>query len=359
MDNNPDIFDEDYAGVETDSDDELGMDNLVVTDLDVDELKLDISSAQAKANYDAAGTEVTEEPDKITVAKNAAIMNSEVNDILDKLVEHIQMPYIPAEFQRVAISALGGMNNVVLISPTGSGKMNVPLLATLVLREKLGVPKGVCIVTQPLSSIMNQKVKNDVCPAAVLSMGGGLTVGEDGDEDDARLSCNLQDLLQGSYPVLFGHPESFDSKVGQYILRQLQKLDRLILVCIDEFHQGGTGHWDTFRPNMMKSSASLRLYGVQGCPTLAMTATATTGEIREVVAAMGLRSPPIILSSSPIQSHLKFSIVRRPSNNFGLDGTITAKGGNQNLSKGKFGKFPPSFVRAIVNLGKLCQMSLF
>ena len=121
------------------------------------------------------------------------------------------------------------MNNVVLISPTGSGKMNVPLLATLVLREKLGVPKGVCIVTQPLSSIMNQKVKNDVCPAAVLSMGGGLTVGEDdGDEDDARLSCNLQDLLQGSYPVLFGHPESFDSKVGQYILRQLQKLDRLI-----------------------------------------------------------------------------------------------------------------------------------
>ena len=81
-------------------------------------------------------------------------------------------------------------------------------------------------------------MKNDVCPAAVLSMDGGLTAsGADGEDDGASLSCNLQDLLQGSYPVLFGHPESFDSKLGQYILRQLQKLDRLILICIDEFHQ--------------------------------------------------------------------------------------------------------------------------
>ena len=65
------------------------------------------------------------------------------------------------------------------------------------------------------------------------------------------------------YPVLFGHPESFDSKLGQYILRELQRLDRLILLTIDELNQGGSGHWDSFRPTMMKGSAGLRLYGIK------------------------------------------------------------------------------------------------
>ena len=329
-----DIFEEDSMnGRESDSDDELLdrmkdfeiRDNMEDSGLN-DELKLDISVSQAKANYEMAGTEVEEEEDRITVAGNGDLMNPEVNEILDKVVEDTKMAYMPAEFQRVTINALGGMNNVVLVSPTGSGKMNVPLLSTLVLRKKLGIPKGVCIVTQPLSSIMNQKMKNDVCPAAVLSMDGGLAVSAGEDEDGASLSCNLQDLLNGSYPVLFGHPESFDSKLGQHILRQLQKLDRLILICIDEFHQGGEGHWSTFRPTMMKGSAGLRLYGVKDCPTLAMTATATTEEINEVVTALGLRSRPVILSSSPVQSHIKISAVRRPSNNFGLDGSTNMKG---------------------------------
>ena len=77
---------------------------------------------------------------------------------------------------------------------------------------------------------------------------------------------------------------------------------------------------------MMKGSAGLRLYGVKNCPTLAMTATATTEEINEVVTALGLRSRPVILSSSPVQSHIKISAVRRPSNNFGLDGSTNMKG---------------------------------
>ena len=241
-----DVFVENYMdGGDTDSDDDSGQ----MRDLDIsasngkdggnDECRLGITAVQAKANYDIAGTEVEEEKDGITIQDNADLMNYEVDNILNKVVEEIQMKYKPAEFQRVAINALGGMNNVVLVSPTGSGKMNVPLLSTLVLREVLGIPRGVCIVTQPLSSIMQQKMNNDVCSAAVLSMGGGLTVSTQvGEEDDGvRLSCNLDDLLHGLYPVLFGHPESFDSKLGQHILRQLQKLDRLILLCIDEFHQ--------------------------------------------------------------------------------------------------------------------------
>ena len=289
------------------------------------EMKLGISFAQAKANYDVAGTEVKEERDCITVAGNSDLMDPDTDAILDKIVEDIKMQYKPAEFQRVAVNALGQMMNVILVSPCGSGKMNVPLLATLVLREKLKNPRGVAIVTQPLSSIMNQKIQNDVCGAAVLSMAGELTTSGTYIED-ASLSCDLDDLLSGSFPVIFGHPESFDSKLGQHILRELQKLDRLILICLDEFHQGGSGHWDSFRPSMLSGSAALRLYGIKNCPSLAMTATASKSEIKEVIAALGLRKPPVLLSSSPIQSHLKYSIIKRPSNNFGLDGSINQKG---------------------------------
>ena len=104
------------------------------------------------------------------------------------------------------------------------------------MRERLNISKGVAIVTQPLTSIMNEKIRNKICGVATLSMTGTLKTSKD--DDDASLSCDLQDLLDGRFPVLMGHPESFDSDLGQHILRELQKLERLLLVCIDEFHQG-------------------------------------------------------------------------------------------------------------------------
>ena len=323
------IFNEDYLAEEgsDDSEEEHEEMDLEVVEDNVDK-KLGISVKQAKANLEAAGTEVDEEAERITVAANSDLMSPEVDAILDNIVEDLKLPYNPAEFQRVAVSALGEMKNLILVSPTGSGKLNVPLWATLVLRQKLKNFKGVGIITQPLSSIMKEKKNNSICEAAVLSMTGELTTSSEG-EEGANLSCDLDDLLNGKYVILFGHPESFDSKLGQHILRELQRLDRIILIGIDEFHQAGQGHWSSFRPNMMKGSTGLRLYGVKNCPTVAMTATATQSEIKEVVAALGLRTPPVVLTSSPVQAHIKFSVVRRPSNNFGLDGTTTVKGEKQ------------------------------
>ena len=76
----------------------------------------------------------------------------------------------------------------------------------------------------------------------------------------------------------------------------------------------------------MQLSTGLRLYGIKDCPSLAMTATCTSEEIAQVSKALGLRIPPVILTSTPVQSHLKFSVVRRPSNNYGLDGIVLASG---------------------------------
>ena len=98
------------------------------------------------------------------------------------------------------------MKNLILVSPTGSGKMNIPLLATLVLRLKVNNPKGVCIVTQPLTSIMKQKKVNPICEAAVLSMSGDISTSSLDSDNEAILSCDLVRLFAGDYPVLFAHP---------------------------------------------------------------------------------------------------------------------------------------------------------
>ena len=123
------VLDEDYNEVgDSESEDELV--SLVELELELESnpdevdhgnagLKLGISAAQAKHNYDAAGTEVDEEKDRITLAGNAHLIDEETDAILDNIVKKIEMRYDPAEFQRVAINALGGMKNVVLISPTG------------------------------------------------------------------------------------------------------------------------------------------------------------------------------------------------------------------------------------------------
>ena len=111
-----------------------------------DDDKLHITQKQADLNYEAAGNEVNEDEDGINVQDYQELIDPEVDMTLNEIVFRINMPYTPADFQRVSINALAKQKNVILISPTGSGKLNVPLLATLVLREQLNNPKGILLL---------------------------------------------------------------------------------------------------------------------------------------------------------------------------------------------------------------------
>ena len=113
-----------------------GLAGVVQDDEDSAAGKLGISKALAIANYLAAGTEVEEESDRITVNGNAELISPEVDAILDEIVVDLDLPYKPSDFQRVAVNCVGMQKNLVLVSPTGSGKMDVPLLSALVLRPE-------------------------------------------------------------------------------------------------------------------------------------------------------------------------------------------------------------------------------
>ena len=116
--------------------------------------------------------------------------------------------------------------------------MNVVLIGIHALRQKMGNNKGVAIVTQPLTAIMNNKLKNKIAKTAVLSMRGKLKNDGTELEDDVELSCLEEEVLEGQYPVLIGHPESWGSARGQKLLLELKKREMILLIAIDEFHQG-------------------------------------------------------------------------------------------------------------------------
>ena len=162
------IFDEEYEENDHDSDSEFGhseseQEGMRRRESEMDQFshQLGITIEQADANLESAGQYVDEEGERITVAGNMDLMDDDADILLNEIVRDLQLPYKLAEFQRVSVNALAQKKNVILVSPTGSGKMSIPLLATLVLRKKLGISKGVCIVTQPLSSIMNEKMKKN------------------------------------------------------------------------------------------------------------------------------------------------------------------------------------------------------
>jgi hypothetical protein len=200
---------------------------------------MSITRQQARLNYQAAGSEVPEPQSSIRVEDYADAMDADVIKKYDEVVEKLHLPYVPAPFQRVGSVVLGGQRHVVIVMGTGSGKMTVPLLSSLVLRKTMAEPRGVTIMTQPLTGLMLEQLKNPVCPVAVLSMAGELTVGDE--EGGGKLNCSLEALLAGEYPVLLGHPESFSSPLGQHILGELQSRDRILQVVIDEVHTNL--HW--------------------------------------------------------------------------------------------------------------------
>ena len=82
--------------------------------------KLSITEAQARENYLAAGTEVAEEEDRITLAAHSDLINPEVDGILEKIVEDLNLPYKLSDFQRIAVNTACDLKNLILVSPTGT-----------------------------------------------------------------------------------------------------------------------------------------------------------------------------------------------------------------------------------------------
>ena len=85
---------------------------------------LDITEAQAEYNYNLAGTEVPEPTDQISVLKyQSLLLNDQVHQKIMEVLSETNLAFKLADFQLVSLHVLGNQRNLILVSPTGSGKM--------------------------------------------------------------------------------------------------------------------------------------------------------------------------------------------------------------------------------------------
>ena len=122
----------------------------------------------------------------------------------------------------------------------------MPQLAALVLRKALGKKDGVALGTQPLSIIMEEKLRTSPVPTALLTMTGTLKR-KDTEFEVAQLSSPMEYVTVGQYVIVLGHAESWYNKVGQELLTALQKKGMIILIFVDEMHQGLDQFWNSIR----------------------------------------------------------------------------------------------------------------
>ena len=196
---------------------------------DLETFDLSISTELANSNYEKAGELVREEPDQVSLTSHAHLLNDKMHNLIEEVLMEVNLPYRPSDFQMISLHVLGSHRNLLLISPTGSGKTLVIFLGTLLLRKMTGISQGVCLVTEPLNLILTEKLGNSLIPTGVISMTGQLRSSLE-ERDGVCLSKPEEEFLDGSLPCLFGHPESWLSEKGPALIIELHNKGRKLYI---------------------------------------------------------------------------------------------------------------------------------
>ena len=116
-------------------------------------MDLPVSKEVAIELYEKAGALIPEDQDEITIEKYNFLLTDSVHLIIQDVLTMNPLPFKLQDFQLLTLHALGSLKNVILVAPTGCGKMICSYLGILVLQKVMGVPKGVGLVTQPLRQV--------------------------------------------------------------------------------------------------------------------------------------------------------------------------------------------------------------
>ena len=84
----------------------------------------------------------------------------------------------------------------------------VVLLGSLLMRKVFDQKYGIAVGTQPLSLLMEEKMRETMVPTAILSMDGEL---KSSCEDNITLSAPVEEILAGKFQCLMCHAESICS----------------------------------------------------------------------------------------------------------------------------------------------------
>jgi len=284
---------------------------------------MSMSSEVADQLYEMAGTLVPEDRGDITVEKYNYLLRDSVHLIIQEVLSEHPLPYKLQDFQLLTLHCLGSLQNVVLVAPTGSGKMLCSYYGVLVLQKVLNIPNGVGLLTQPLSALMEEKLENPPVITGVISMNGDIKLSNCNKEVEPLRQCKTGDV-----GLLIGHPESWLTELAEEIIESLKGQGLVVGTFLDEFQMNLSDHWGSnFRPHMKTVPGQLRGKGVRSSPCLAMSATATDSDIEAIKNDLGFRSiNTVVLRADPIQSQFNYIRVQRPPNIYGSFGSDNAAG---------------------------------
>ncbi len=191
--------------------------------------------------------------------------------------------------QEEAIRSVLNGEDTLAILPTGAGKSLIYQLPAAIQKDKL------TLVISPLIALMKDQTESLLAkgiPAAFCNS----------TQDEVEQMTILAKSVKGEIRVLLVSPERALSNGFLRIFRELN----LFALVVDEAHcVSQWGH--DFRPEYRQIHVLRERHPRPHFPILALTATATTKVQSDVQAALGMKSPNVVLSTF-YRPNLKFSV---------------------------------------------------
>jgi ATP-dependent DNA helicase RecQ len=179
--------------------------------------------------------------------------------------------------QEEIIRSVAEGNDTLGLMPTGGGKsvtFQVPALAQ----------EGICLVITPLIALMKDQVNRlNSLEIKSIAIHSGMSAEE--------IDNALENCIYGDYKFLYVSPERISTRIFQVKVTRLN----LSLVAIDEAHCISQWGYD-FRPSYLKI-ASLRDHISEKVPFLALTASATTQVIEDIMKKLAFRGKNVLRTS--------------------------------------------------------------
>lgn len=179
--------------------------------------------------------------------------------------------------QEDIIRSVAQGKDTLALMPTGGGKsitFQVPALAH----------EGICLVITPLIALMKDQVNRlNSLEIKSIAIHSGMSAEE--------IDISLDNAIYGDYKFLYVSPERIATRIFQAKVSRLN----LSLVAIDEAHCISQWGYD-FRPSYLKIGL-LREYISDKVPFLALTASATSQVVEEIMKKLAFRQENVLRTS--------------------------------------------------------------